>query len=215
MTIGLLIGTDEPEVRVLAAALAPASSEWCPELPDASSAELVDARLEEWRDGVGDGPPVASVVVAAWSPSRPASPFDQLSDGDWATRLEQALACWFASLGAAVRRCADGGRVVAVVERPSPLDAAGRAVEAGVAEAVEALVRSLARSQGGREVRVNAVSTPIRVVPATVVAPAPPLPSFPGTVETELAQAVQMFTGPGVDGVTGTMLHVDGGRSWR
>lgn len=215
MTVDLLIGTDVAEVRSLSAALGPTSAEWCPDLSDVPSGELADARLEEWRDGVDDGPPVASVVVAAWGPGGPAAPLVELADDDWSVRLERTFSVWFSALGAAARRCADGGRIVAVVERPSPLDAAGRAAEAGVADGVEALVRSLARAEGHRGVRVNAVSTPMRLVPGVVIAPAPPLASYPGGVEPELAHAVEMFTGPGADGVTGTMLHVDGGRSWR
>jgi hypothetical protein len=210
----LVLGTDMPEVRELAAAL------------DASAVDLVDPEgwsggaadaagaLTGWRERVASGDAVQGVVVAMWSPLRSAGPLLDVDDDTWATS-EAAVTAWTAGLGAAVRRCADGGRVVAVVERPSPLDAAGRVVESGVADAVEALVRSLARSEGHRPVRVNGVSTPLRLVPERVVAPAPPLATFPGAVRPELAEAVRMLLGPGVAGVTGTVLHADGGRSWR
>ena len=115
----------------------------------------------------------------------------------------------------AARRVADGGAIVAVAERPSPLDCAGWAPESGIADAVEAFVRSLARSEGGRGVRVNAVTTPARFVTGPVVAPAPPLPSFPGSIDADLAAAATMLLGPGVVGVTGAVVHADAGRSWR
>ena len=205
MTAGpVVLGTDVAEVRELADALA------------ASSVELVgaDTALADWRERVAAGPPAAGVVVAVWSPLRPAGPLVDVDEATWARSCEAAITAWVAGLGAAVRRCADGGRVVAAVERPAPLDSASRVIESGVADAVEALVRSLARSEGHRSVRVNGVSTPVRLVPERVVAPAPPLPTFPGGVQPELAEAVRMLLGPGVAGVTGTFLHADGGRSW-
>jgi hypothetical protein len=41
------------------------------------------------------------------------------------------------------------------------------------------------------------------------------LASFPGTVEHEVAAAARMLLGGGVLGVTGAVVHADGGRSWR
>jgi len=46
------------------------------------------------------------------------------------------FATWAASIGAGSVRCADGGSVVAVVERTPPLDCAPWAPECGVADAV-------------------------------------------------------------------------------
>ena len=129
--------------------------------------------------------------------------------------VEVALARWFAALGVAVRRCADGGAVVAVIERPPPLDAAGRGAASAVADAAEALVRSLARSDGPRRVRVNAVTTPTRLVAPPVIDPPPALPSFPGSVDVEVAGAVRLLLCPDGAGITGTVVHADCGRSWR
>jgi NAD(P)-dependent dehydrogenase (short-subunit alcohol dehydrogenase family) len=210
VTVELMIATDLVEVRQLAEALGPAESRWSPGTTGAD----VDTRLEQWRDDVAAGPSVESVVVAMWTPLGAAVPLTTIDDVAWADRVEVALAGWLAAFGAAMRRCADGGRIVAVVERPSPLDSAGRVVESGVADAVFALVRSFARLGGPRGVRVNAASTPLRLVPAVVVAPVPPLPGFPGGLVPELSGAVEMLLGRGVAGVTGTVVHVDGGRSW-
>jgi hypothetical protein len=181
-------------------------------VPDAVDAGAVD--LEAWRDRAGAGAPVDRVAVAVWGPAAEARPFIALSAEDFRSRCEQPFALWYAALGAAARRCADGGAVVAIVERPSPLDCAGWAPESGIADAVEAFVRSLARSEGPRGVRVNAVTTPARFVDGPVVAPAPPLASFPGTLD-EAADAAQMLLGTGIRGVTGTVVHADSGRSWR
>jgi NAD(P)-dependent dehydrogenase (short-subunit alcohol dehydrogenase family) len=160
--------------------------------------------------------PAAAVVVAVWSEAvaEPAG-LATLGLDEWMARAEEPLARWFTALGVAARRCADGGAIVAVVEKPAPLDCAGWAAEAGVADAVEAMVRSLARSEGGRGVRVNAVTTPTRLVPATVVDPAPSLASFPGTVADEVAGAVRLLLSADAGGVTGTVVNADCGRSWR
>jgi NAD(P)-dependent dehydrogenase (short-subunit alcohol dehydrogenase family) len=210
----VVLGTEVDEVRQLADGLGAAAVElvgaaaWRGDPPGSASG------LTDWRERVALGTPAEAVVVAMWAPARDAAPLVDLDDDAWGAAVESAIAGWVAGLGAAVRRCADGGRVVAAFERPAPLDAAGRVVESGVADAVEALVRSLARSEGARSVRVNGVSTPLRLVPERVVAPAPPLASFPGSVS-DVVEAVRMLLGPGVSGVTGTVVHADCGRSWR
>lgn len=171
--------------------------------------------LQDWRSTVCAGDRHRRVVVAVWSSAHTNSPLTDMSASEFARRTEWPYAAWFAALGAAVSRCADGGAIVALVERPSPLDCAGWAPESGIADAVEALVRSLARSEGPRGIRVNGVTTPARLAPERVVAPLPPLPSYPGRVDVEVARAVEMMLGDGVCGVTGTVVHVDCGRSWR
>lgn len=201
----VVIGSGD-DLDVLAAALDPASVD---------RLDPTDT-VAEWRERVAAGPVVDRVVVAMWPAMRPEPcTLVDLDDHAWTARVRVPLSTWVAGLGAAARRVADGGRIVAVVDRPAPLDSVGHVAEAGVADAVEALVRSLARSLGARDVRVNAVTTPARVAPRTLLAPLPPLATHPGSLEREVAAAVQMLSGPGVLGVTGTVVHADAGRSWR
>jgi NAD(P)-dependent dehydrogenase (short-subunit alcohol dehydrogenase family) len=172
--------------------------------------------LDRWRNAAGAGPTADQIVVAAWvaDVGEPA-PLVSLSVDAWMARSEIPFARWFAAMGVAARRCADHGSVVAVIERPPPLDAALWAPESGLADAVESMVRSLARAQGSRGVRVNAVTTPLRLHRPPVVDPAPSLATFPGTMATEVLGAVRMLLGPEAAGVTGTVVHADCGRSWR
>lgn len=203
----VLLGADIPAVRSLAEALGAELAA----LPEDRS----DEALEAWRTAVAAGPAVARLVVAPWPDAQVGAAVDDLDPASWEARAERPLAAWVAALGAAVTRCADGGTLVAVVERPSPLDCAGWAPESAVADAVEALVRSLGRSEGPRAVRVNAVTTPHRFVTGEVVQPAPPLATFPGTVEHDVAGAVRLLLSPDAVGITGTVVHADQGRSWR
>ena len=209
---GLVIGAGVGPVEELAEALGAAPAEL---LGLDGQGDRSPAALEAARARLGSGDQVDWVVVALWPPTATRSPFLDLLDEDWERRSEWALTAWVAAMGAAVQRCRDGGRIVAVVERPPPLDSVGWSAESALADAVEALVRSLSRSEGPRGVRVNAVSTPFRMVELPVRPPAPPLDSFPGGVVPEVAEAVRMLIGPGVAGVTGTMVHADCGRSWR
>lgn len=172
----------------------------------------IEGDLDAWRDAAATGPAVDRVVVAAWPESLAPGRADELDLDAWVARAEQPLHVWVAALGVAVRRVADGGVIVSVVDRPSPLDSHGWAPESGVADAVEALTRSLARSEGPRGVRVHCVTTPLRTAPDSPVAPAPPLASFPGTVEDAVA-AVRLLLE--ADGLTNQVVHADAGRSWR
>ncbi|MEO6124238.1 MAG: hypothetical protein ABIR32_11055 [Ilumatobacteraceae bacterium] len=171
--------------------------------------------LDSWRARAASGASASSVIVAVWPNEHAALPLAEMSSGEFARRLEWPFAAWYAALGAASSRCADGGAIVAVIERPPPLDAAGWATESGLADAVEAMVRSLARSEGHRGVRVNAVTTPTRVAPSDPIAPLPSLSTFPGRLDGEVSDAVTMLIGPGISGITGTVVHADCGRSWR
>ena len=162
----------------------------------------------------GDGHQAERVVVAAWPERLEPGPVDDLEPDAWAARGEEPLVAWLVAMGAAAARCADGGVIVAVVDRPPPLDAAGWAPESGIADAVEALTRSLARSEGPRDVRVNAVTTAARVARPPVVDPQPPLARYPGDLE-DVAGAVRLLLDDDGAGLTGTVVHADLGRSWR
>ena len=206
----LAIGTPTAEVRRLAELL---GAELLA-LPAAAPASARDAELERWRARARELAPRRRIVVAAWRAEASPGALLGLADEAWCARAEDPLVDWMVALGSASALCADGGSLVAVVERPAPLDASGWVPEAGVADAVEALVRSLARSEGPRGVRVNAVATPVRLVSGPVVAPAPPLAAFPGALEREVVGAVRLLLGDDACGLTGSVLAADCGRSW-
>ena len=132
----------------------------------------------------------------------------------WLAHAEDPIARWVFALGVAAARCADGGAIVAVIDRPAPLDCAGFAPESAAADAACALVRSLARSEGARGVRVNAVVTSARLAPTSPIAPPPALASFPGTLECEVAGAVRMLLADDARGITGQVIAADCGRTW-
>lgn len=172
---------------------------------------VIDGDLAAWRESAAAGSD-DRVVVAAWPSALAAGRAEELDLDGWAARGEQPLHAWVAALGAAVRRVADGGVIVSVVDRPSPLDCAGWAPESGIADAVEALTRSLARSEGPRGVRVHCVTTPRRTAPSDPVMPAPPLTSFPGTLDDVVSAVRLLLDAPGL---TNQVVHADAGRSWR
>jgi len=213
MTETLFLGSGQHEVRELEGALG-AELVAVPGGADHALDWSWSGPLESWRASVESGPKVDRVVVAPWGGAPVQAPLVELDLDAWLARSELALARWVAALGVAKVRCADGGAIVAVVDRPAPLDCAGWAPESGIADAVEALVRSLARSEGPRGVRVNAVTTPARLARRPVVDPPPPLASFPGTVGHDVLGAVRLLLSPDAAGLTGTVLHADGGRSW-
>ncbi len=210
----LLLGGPAPELSDVARSLG-ATIEAQPAV-DAPGTDWSWAEaLQEWRSGAEVGLPARHVVVAPWVAAPAGAALAEVGLDEWLRRGEVALARWVAAFGAAKARCADGGVVVALVDRPAPLDCAGWAPESGVADAVEALTRSLARSEGRRGVRVAAVTTPARLTSGAVVDPAPPLAAFPGSVLLEAVGAVRLLLEPDALGLTGTVVHADCGRSWR
>jgi hypothetical protein len=212
----LLIGSAVEAVRDLASALR-ADLLVVPDVPPGAGADWGwTGPLEAWRAEAAVGPAVPAVVVAPWTDAvAEARPLADLDLVAWVARNEVPHARWFAAMGVAAARCADRGAIVAVVEQPAPLDSAGRAAETGVADAVEALARSLARSEGPRGVRVNTVTTPTRLTRPPVVQPPPPLATFPGAVVIEVAGAVRALLGPDAIGITATTVHADSGRTGR
>lgn len=186
------------------------------ELPDAAGIDGWDETtvLEQWRDARGTGR-IHDRVVVMVQPTPPSrADAVTLDVSDWVGRAEMPLALWVAALGVAVRRVADGGSIVAVVDQPGPLDSPGLAAEAAVADGVEALVRSLAKSEGPtRGVRVNLVTTPRRLV-AAPVSPAPPLDGFPGTLDHVISATRTLLAGED-SVVTGSVVRADAGRDYR
>lgn len=201
-----LIGWDAGDTRRLAAGL---GAQLVP-VP----AERSDAAWQDWRAALAARPRVDKVVVALFPDWHGHAPVVRLATDEWTVRGEIALLYWMTALGGAAELCADGGTIVAVVDSPPPLDSAGFAPEAGVAEAVEALTRSLALSEGKRGVRANTVTTPCRLLHEPPIAPIPPLPGFPGTLEEDVVGTVRLLLSPDAAYLSGRCIPADRGRSW-
>lgn len=210
------LGPATAEASRLADALGAIAMPGCPATPpDAGWGWAGHEGLATWRAAIEATTVASQVVVCAW-PTDLASPrpvpLVDLAPADWRAQVEWPTALWFTTLVAAVERCSDGGSLVAVVERPATLDAAGRAAEVAVADGVVNLVRSLAAREGGRGVRVNAVLTALGTDPSTLLGAAPPLASFPGRIRVEVAGAVRALLSADTTGVTGTALAAECGR---
>lgn len=209
----LFIAEDNPAASTLAGSIAGATFVPTPAFPPTPSwAWTWREPLERWRAGVAAGPRADDVVICTWPATVTATPMVDLEPGEWRERVEWPLALWFGALAAAAERCADGGSIVSVVEQPSALDAAGHAAVVAVADGLIALVRSLAAREGARQVRVNAVTTELFTAPEVLTGAPPPLASFPGRVDVEVAGAVRMLLSPDSSGVTGSVVRAAGGR---
>jgi NAD(P)-dependent dehydrogenase (short-subunit alcohol dehydrogenase family) len=214
MTAPLVIGLDEANARALATAIG--GDLLVQSVVDGSSADWRWAEaLEAWRNLANDGPNAEKILVALFPEVGEQAALETIGLAGWIEHCEVALARWIAALGVAQRRCADGGSITAIVDRAAPLDCAGRSTETAVSDAVEALVRSLGRSEGSRGVRVNLVTTPARLTSLPVVDPQPPLASFPGSIEDQILATCRMLLSDDASALTSTVIHVDGGRSWR
>jgi NAD(P)-dependent dehydrogenase (short-subunit alcohol dehydrogenase family) len=209
----LLLGSNTADVRRLAEAL-DADLEFLPAESDSPGWAWAQ-ELEEWRSAALQEPACERIAVAAWPQSLIETALIDVDLASWERRSEQPLARWAVALGVASARCADGGSVVAVVDGPGALECSGWVPETAVAEGVRALTRSLALAEGSRGIRVNTVSTPARLPLVGPIDPAPPLASFPGRLEEEVAGAVRLLLSPDASGITGSVVFADAGRSWR
>lgn len=198
----LLVGIASDATQHLADAL-DAATHWMPDSED-------DAALDAWRSEVAAGDAATALVIAC--PGREPAKGAVLDIGAdaWRTRADLPLLRWSLALGAASARCADGGRLVACVEGPAPLDAAGWVPEAGLVDAVSALTRSLAHSEGARGVRANTVVVPQPGAPPVEAL----LPGHPGDPGAPVAATVAWLLSDAAQGITGQSLPVDFGRSW-
>ncbi len=156
--------------------------------------------IETWREDQRSAPPVAHLVVAVWPGAMKPSSVVHLGLEEWSARLETPFALWFCALAAACDRCADGGQVVAVTERPEGKRSAGWALESAVADAVEVMARSLALVHRPRRVRVQVVSTSARLGgPGDTVA---------ADVVTGVVGAVEMLLATDAPGVNTAVIRV-------
>ena len=200
-----LIASDTPAMRALGEQLA---AQFVP-LPELATPE----GFESWRAEVGAGPDCPHIIVSVWNDAPTRGALVEQDEEVWLRRLELPYLLWNFALGAAARRCREGGAIVALIQTPAALDAAGWTPEMSIADGVVALVRSLAASEGVRGIRANTVTTPVPLVGKDVIAPAPPLALFPGRLEQEVAGALRLFLATDAGGLTGRVLAADGGRS--
>ncbi len=201
----ILFATDTPSMRSLG---------------DQLSAELVvlpaldvPESFEAWRAEVGAVPDCSRVIVSVWNATPTQGALVEQEQEAWLRRFEHPYLLWNFALGAAVRRCRAGGAIVALVQTPAALDAAGWTPEMSIGDGVVALVRSLAASEGSRGIRANTVTTPIPLIGETVIAPPPPLDGFPGRLDQEVAGALRLLLSSDACGLTGRVIAADGGRS--
>jgi NAD(P)-dependent dehydrogenase (short-subunit alcohol dehydrogenase family) len=156
------------------------------------------AELEAWRGEVTSGPPAPAVIVAVWPDIPQRSTLVDTGWETWLATVETPYALWFAALAAGARRCADGGRVIALVDRPAPKDSGGWSAPSAVADAVEVLVHSLAEVHRPRGIGVNLVTTPAR------------LAGGEGATEAELAATVSMLLAAST-GLTSVVIPLGAG----
>ncbi len=168
--------------------------------------------LVAWSREIDALPLDDELVVCTWLDAEPTVDVVDLDPVQWRRQVEWPTALWFVTLARATVRCRDGGSVVVVADRAAALDSPGHGAEVTVAEGVVNLVRSLAAREGGRAVRVNAViSARHTEVPVRLGSP-PPLATFPGRVDIEVAGAVRMLLSGDATGVTGASISSTGGR---
>ena len=211
-----LVGVPHPAVAALAQALGAGEAWPAPEAPKLGGFEWsFSGLLEEWREKTAAalrGAP--RIVVCTWARPSPAKRCIDLGPAEWCAAAEWEMALWFTALQAAAAACADGGAIAVVVERPVSLDAEGRAPLVAVAEGLVTFARSLALGEGARGVRINTISTEVATAPGRLFGSPPPLASFPGRPEVEVAGAVRMLLSADAAGVTGSVVRADCGRAW-
>lgn len=213
-TSGLIyVGTGSADAELLARSLGADHTATCPGTPAAVPWRWDWAdELDAWRREVAALPQAERVVVCTWPAPAARVPLVEVEDAQWLQTVEWPTALWFTTLVAAAATCRDEGSVVAVVDRPATLDAIGQAPVVAVADGMLNLVRSLAAHEGGRGVRVNAVVTSLNTDVSALPGAAPPLASFPGRVDVEVAGAVRTLLSTDALGMTGIALPVTCGR---
>jgi len=207
------LGTRSSDAELLSRTLGADRTVTCPATPQTDGwAWDFAGILDAWRSHIDSLPSAHQIVVCTWSPPAASVRLVELDAAQWRQQVEWPSALWYSTMVAAAGRCCDGGSVVAVVERPANLDASGQAPVVAVADGVLNLVRSLAAHEGGRSVRVNAVITSQHTGGHGLPGAPPPLATFPGRVDVEVAGAVRLLLSPDAAGMTGSALSATCGR---
>jgi hypothetical protein len=201
------------DADLLARSLEAAAALTCPDPPPTETWawEWADP-LAAWDREIATLPISGRVVVCTWLDPAPSLPLIDIEPRQWRQEVEWPTALWFATLVAAAGRCRDGGALVVVVDRPATLDAVGHTPAILVADGVSNVVRSLAAREGGRGVRVNAVVTSRGTAPDELSGSPPPLATFPGRIDVEVAGAVRALLSPEAVGITGSTVAATCGR---
>jgi NAD(P)-dependent dehydrogenase (short-subunit alcohol dehydrogenase family) len=212
---GAVIGFDVDRSRQLADALSlPFEAVRRPEVTaTADRTWSFAAELDDLVLSVAGGPGVDTAVVSTWTAAERMVPLVETPPDVWLEAVELQLGLWYRAVTSIATRCADGGSLVIVVERPAAIDSAGQSATTTVAEGLVTLTRSIALVHGARGVRANAVSSALATAPDVLLGLAPPLPGYPGTVEA-VAGAVRAVLGADASAVSGTLVRADCGRSW-
>jgi hypothetical protein len=120
--------------------------------------------LDTWRSAAMERPKVSEVVVAVWQEQVVNLPVIDTDLDAWLAGLETPFASWYVALTVGAALCDDGGRLVAVVDKPGAMAAAGWGSTAALADAVEITARSLAELHRPRGVRLSQVISEARLV---------------------------------------------------
>ncbi len=211
----LILGDQSEGTRRLASAIDAGTLIEVPEpLPETSSWEWTyKPTLASWRSENRERQPAGSIVVCAWPRALERVPLVERPELDWRS-MEVELARWTTALQLAGELCRGGGAIVLVTELPCALDAAGLVPLVGLSQGLIAFARSIAAAEGSRNVRANCVTTQLWSTPPELAGSAPFLPSYPGSIEREVAGAVRMLLSPDSSGVSGCVVPADGGRTW-
>jgi hypothetical protein len=117
--------------------------------------------LESWRNRSSRGEQYECVLVALDASQETPLSIDDVGFDSWLAQCETPFAQWFVALSVACQRCNDGGRVIAFVARPRPMDSGGWSLAACVADGVETMARSFGFIANERDVRMDVITLPL------------------------------------------------------
>lgn len=164
-----------------------------------------------------NAPPLDAVVhVCVDERALVAQPLVETEPAAWDERGESLLREAIFTFQAAFARFVDGtGRIVLVAPTAGFTGARDLTPYSMAVEGVRALAKSAARQWGPNGITVNCVLVPPDLVSPTLVAAtpfhSPPVIGRLPDVGDDVVEAIALFAGPGIRGVTGGTIVVDGG----